>query len=95
MGGVFGRQFVNEEGRSIGQAALHAGWKGELAGNNRIAINGLEFSDRLMQNRFYYGLNSNLSLSDQLGFYGYVERESGEGYTKEVEAGLGLKYRFF
>lgn len=48
-----------------------------------------------MQNRFYYGLNSNLSLSDQLGFYGYVERESGEGYTKEVEAGLGLKYRFF
>ena len=94
LGAVFGKNFLDAQGHRIGQAAMHAGWKGELAGNNRITVNGVDFTDRLLKNRFYYGLNGNLAVTENLSLYGYVEREQGQGYTKEVEAGVGLKYRF-
>jgi len=46
------------------------------------------------KHRLYYGLNYNANLTDNLRCYGYVEREQGHGYTKEIEAGIGLKYTF-
>ena len=94
LGVVIGRSFKDAKGAERGQAALQLGWKGELAGNSRIAVNGEEFSERLMQNRVYYGFNGNMKLTDSLSVYGYLERESGSRYTKEIEAGVGLKYRF-
>ena len=42
------------------------------------------------KHRLYYNAN----LTDNLRCYGYVEREQGHGYTKEIEAGIGLKYTF-
>ncbi len=94
VGAVFGKTFKDQNGNSRGQVALHFGWKGELNGKNTIRVNETEFSERLMKNRFYYGLNYNMMFTDNLRCYGYVEREEGHGYTKEIEAGIGLKYAF-
>ena len=46
------------------------------------------------KHRLYYGLNYNANLTDNLRCYGYVEREQGHGYTKEIEAGIWVKYTF-
>ena len=94
VGAVVGKNFLDMNGRMRGQAALDFGWKGELTGKNKLRINKTEFSDRLVKHRFYYGANYNVNLTDNLRCYGYVEREQGHGYTKEIEAGVGLKYTF-
>ena len=94
VGAVVGKNFLDMNGRMRGQAALDFGWKGELTGKNKLCINETEFSDRLVKHRFYYGANYNVNLTDNLRCYGYVEREQGHGYTKEIEAGVGLKYTF-
>ena len=94
VGAVVGKNFLDMNGRMRGQAALDFGWKGELTGKNKLRINETEFSDRLVKHRFYYGANYNVNLTDNLRCYGYVEREQGHGYTKEIEAGVGLKYTF-
>ena len=94
VGAVVGKNFLDMNGRMRGQAALDFGWKGELTGKNKLRINETEFSDRLVKHRFYYGANYNVNLTDNLRCYGYVEREQGHGYTKEIEAGIGLKYTF-
>ncbi len=94
VGAVVGKTFLDMNGRMRGQAALDFGWKGELTGKNKLRINETEFSDRLVKHRFYYGANYNVNLTDNLRCYGYVEREQGHGYTKEIEAGIGLKYTF-
>lgn len=94
VGAVVGKTFMDMNGTMRGQAALDLGWKGELIGKNKLRINETEFSDRLVKHRFYYGANYNVNLTDNLRCYGYVEREQGHGYTKEIEAGIGLKYTF-
>ncbi len=46
------------------------------------------------KHRFYYGLNDNANLTERQRCYGYLEREQGHGYTKEVKAGIGSRYLF-
>ena len=46
------------------------------------------------KHRFYYGLNDNANLTERQRCYGYLEREQGHGYTKDVKAGIGSRYLF-
>ena len=58
------------------------------------AVNDVPFSDRLLHNRFYYGVSGYVTHGENLAFYAYAEREKGQGYAKAFEAGIGMKYRF-
>lgn len=46
------------------------------------------------KHRLYYGLNDNANLTERQRCYGYLEREQGHGYTKDVKAGIGSMYLF-
>ncbi|MCI6632605.1 MAG: hypothetical protein MR720_06565 [Sutterella sp.] len=46
------------------------------------------------KHRFYYGLNDNANLTERQRRYGYLEREQGHWYTKDVKAGIGSRYLF-
>lgn len=94
IGGVLGKTFTSFETGRFGEVALHAGWKGNLFARNGITVNDVPFSDRLLHNRFYYGVSGYVTHGKNLAFYAYAEREKGQGYAKAFEAGLGMKYRF-
>lgn len=94
IGGVLGKTFTSFETGRFGEVALHAGWKGNLFARNGVTVNDVPFSDRLLHNRFYYGVSRYVTYRKNLAFYAYAEREKGQGYAKAFEAGLGMKYRF-
>lgn len=94
IGGVLGKTFTSFETGRFGEVALHAGWKGNLFARNGVTVNDVPFSDRLLHNRFYYGVSGYVTHGENLAFYAYAEREKGQGYAKAFEAGLGMKYRF-
>lgn len=94
IGGVLGKTFTSFETGRFGEVALHAGWKGNLFARNGVTVNDVPFSDRLLHNRFYYGVSGYVTHRKNLAFYAYAEREKGQGYAKAFEAGLGMKYRF-
>ena len=94
LGGVFGKNFTSPETGRFGQAALHAGWKGSLFAGSGVTVNDVRFSDKLLYNRFYYGVSGYITQGENLSFYAYAESEKGQGYAKALEAGIGMKYRF-
>lgn len=94
IGGVLGKTFTSFETGRFGEVALHAGWKGNLFARNGVTVNDVPFSDRLLHNRFYYGVSGYVTHRKNLAFYAYAEREKGQGYAQAFEAGLGMKYRF-
>lgn len=94
IGGVLGKTFTSFETGRFGEVALHAGWKGNLFARNGVTVNDVPFSDRLLHNRFYYGVSGYVTHRKNLAFYAYAEREKGQGYAKAFEAGLGMKCRF-
>lgn len=94
IGGVLGKNFTSQETGRFGEVALHAGWKGNLFARNGVTVNDVPFSDRLLHNRFYYGVSGYVTHGENLAFYAYAEREKGRGYAKALEAGIGMKYRF-
>lgn len=94
IGGVLGKTFTSFETGRFGEVALHAGWKGNLFARNGVTVNDVPFSDRLLHNRFYYGVSGYVTHRKNLAFYAYAEREKGQGYAKAFEAGPGMKYRF-
>lgn len=94
LGGVFGKNFTSPETGRFGQAALHAGWKGSLFAGSGVTVNDVRFSDKLLYNRFYYGVSGYITQGENLSFYAYAESEKGRGYAKALEAGIGMKYRF-
>lgn len=94
IGGFLGKNFTSQETGRFGEVALHAGWKGNLFARNGVTVNDVPFSDRLLHNRFYYGVSGYVTHGENLAFYAYAEREKGQGYAKAFEAGIGMKYRF-
>ena len=44
--------------------------------------------------RFYYGLDFDWQLTDNLRAYSRLEREQGNAYTKDYDISLGVKYAF-
>lgn len=94
IGGVLGKTFTSFETGRFGEVALHAGWKGNLFARNGVTVNDVPFSDRLLHNRFYYGVSGYVTHGENLAFYAYAEREKGQGYDKAFEVGIGMKYRF-
>ena len=57
-------------------------------------VNNVKFKEDLLKTRFYYGAGTDWTVSKNLKVFGYVEREHGSRYTKEIEVLAGVKYSF-
>ena len=83
------------------QAALIGGVKHEfLGGDQTIHYTGVENvklsakADDIAGTRLYYGVNMDWQLAQNLRLFGEVSREEGDGYTKDYDVSIGLKYSF-
>lgn len=83
------------------QAALIGGVKHEfLGGDQTIHYTGVDNvklsakADDIGGTRVYYGVNMDWQLAQNLRLFGEVSREEGDGYTKDYDVSIGLKYSF-
>ena len=83
------------------QAALIGGVKHEfLGGDQTIHYTGVDNvklsakADDIAGTRVYYGVNMDWQLAQNLRLFGEVSREEGDGYTKDYDVSIGLKYSF-
>ena len=83
------------------QAALIGGVKHEfLGGDQTIHYTGVDNvklsakADDIAGTRIYYGVNMDWQLAQNLRLFGEVSREEGDGYTKDYDVSIGLKYSF-
>ena len=83
------------------QAALIGGVKHEfLGGDQTIHYTGVDNvklsakADDIAGTRIYYGVNMDWQLAQDLRLFGEVSREEGDGYTKDYDVSIGLKYSF-
>ncbi len=44
--------------------------------------------------RAYYGVSADWKIDDTWRFYGQISREEGNGYTKDYDASVGIRYAF-
>lgn len=102
---VIGKKFnygtVNDLDKRYFQAALIGGVKHEfLGGDQTIHYTGVDNvnlsakADDIAGTRIYYGVNMDWQLAQDLRLFGEVSREEGDGYTKDYDVSIGLKYSF-
>lgn len=102
---VIGKKFnygtVNDLDKRYFQAALIGGVKHEfLGGDQTIHYTGVDNvnlsakADDIAGTRVYYGVNMDWQLAQNLRLFGEVSREEGDGYTKDYDVSIGLKYSF-
>lgn len=94
LGVVAGRDFIDSLGNNKGQLYARLGVNHEFLGDQAIRVNNIRFSDDLLGTRVYYGLAGEWSPYENIKLFGYVERENGSDYTKEIEISAGIKYTF-
>ncbi len=94
LGVASGKTFFAPDGAYKGQVYARLGVKHELLGDQTIKVNDIKFEDDLLGTRVYYGLGVDWILTDNLKFFGHVERENGSDYTKEFDFNVGVKYSF-
>ncbi len=104
-GVVIGKKFnygsVNDLDKRYFQIAAIGGVKHEfLGGDQTIHYQGVDQvrasvkADDIAGTRAYYGVNMDWQLTQNLRLYGEVSREEGDGYTKDYDVSVGLKYNF-
>lgn len=76
------------------QVQLKGGVKHDFLGDYSLTMNDLEVTKDIGATTFYYGVGADWQLSDNARVYVNVERESGDDYTKEYEANIGVKFNF-
>lgn len=76
------------------QVQLKGGVKHDFLGDYSLTMNDLEVTKDIGATTFYYGVGADWQLSDNARVYVNVERESGDDYTKEYEANIGVKVNF-
>lgn len=102
---VIGKKFsygsVDDLDRRYFQIAVIGGVRHEfLGGDQTIHYTGV---DRVRKNaraediagtRVYYGLNFDWQVADDWRVFAQFDREEGDGYTKDYDFSIGLKYAF-
>ncbi len=99
LGLVLGKRYNGgkvrkEMDRHFTQFYLEGGVKQELAGNQSIRVNGMEFSDKPGGTRLYYGVGMDWNFTDRTRMYAQLERENGSQYQKDYYLTIGLKHQF-
>ena len=82
------------------QIALVGGMNYEFLGDQELLYTGTDGKRARLHaadmdgERFYYGLDFDWQLTDNLRAYSRLEREQGNAYTKDYDISLGVKYAF-
>ena len=78
--------------------ALLGGVTHEVDGESTVSVTGVDGSSRsfdaeeISGTRYYYGLSADWTVSDTFSFYGRLAREEGDGYVKDYDVSVGLRY---
>ena len=71
-----------------------------LGGDQTIHYTGVDRvrknarADAIAGTRVYYGLNFDWQVADDWRVFAQFDREEGDGYTKDYDFSIGLKYAF-
>ena len=93
LGFLFGRKFRAKD-NTWAQVYFKGGVNHEFLDDQKIRINDVKYSDDFIGTRGYYGFGLDWQFSRNARLWAQLEREEGNGYTKEIEASIGVKYRF-
>lgn len=102
---VIGKKFsygtVDDLDRRYFQIAVIGGVKHEfLGGDQTIHYTGVDRvrmnarADDIAGTRVYYGLNFDWQVANEWRIFAQFDREEGDGYTKDYDFSIGLKYAF-
>lgn len=102
---VIGKKFnygtPDDLDRRFFQIAVIGGVKHEFLGGDQTirytGVDGVRISaraDDIAGTRFYYGLNADWQVGQNWRVFAQFDREEGDGYTKDYDVSLGLKYSF-
>lgn len=84
----------NSINRGYLQLLMKGGIRHDFLGAYSLSLNDQVVNKRIGQTTVYYGLGADWQLNDRTRVYINVERESGDNYSKEYEASIGLKVNF-
>lgn len=90
---VLGKKWDLDEGRFF-QPYLKAGVNHEFMGDQKVQINGIEFSDDLRGTRGYYGAGFDLQFAGNARLYAEFEREDGQKASTPWSVSAGLRVEF-
>ncbi len=94
VGFVAGQEFGNLS-QQQGLIYVKGGMKYNFHSEQSISVNGKNFKDNLLEQRFYYGVGMDIMRKQNWRLYSYAEREEGRSYMKDFEIGFGIKYLFY
>ena len=84
----------NSIDRGYLQLLMKGGVRHDFLGDYSLSLNDQLVNKDIGQTTIYYGLGADWQLNDRTRVYMNVERESGDNYSKEYEASIGLKINF-
>lgn len=90
---VIGKKWDLGEDRFF-QPYLKAGVNHEFLGDQKVLVNGIEFSDDLRGTRGYYGAGIDLQFARNARFYAEFEREDGKKASTPWSVSAGLRVEF-
>ena len=93
LGVLLGLKFSASEDAWV-QVYFKGGVNHEFLDDQKIKINDMKYSDDFIGTRGYYGVGLDWQFSRKARLWAQIEREEGNGYTKEIEANVGVKYQF-
>ena len=100
LGLVLGTKFNYGEDREeidkcYSQFYIKGGIKHDFLGSRAVYVGSDKFeSDDIGTTTIYYGLGFDWNLADQWRMYFQAEREKGDGYEKDYEVSIGLKWQY-
>lgn len=90
---VLGKKWDIDEDRFF-QPYLKAGVNHEFLGDQKVLVNGIEFSDDLRGTRGYYGAGFDLQFASNARLYAEFEREDGQKASTPWSVSAGLRVEF-
>lgn len=90
---VLGKKWDLDEGRYF-QPYIKGGVNHEFAGNQKVLVNGIEFTDDLRGTRGYYGAGFDLQFARNARLYAEFEREDGCKASTPWSVSAGLRVEF-
>lgn len=90
---VLGKKWDLDEGRYF-QPYIKGGVNHEFAGDQKVLVNGIEFTDDLRGTRGYYGAGFDLQFARNARLYAEFEREDGCKASTPWSVSAGLRVEF-
>lgn len=105
LGGTFGKVFAlgtsDDPTSSYLSVALKGGMLYQFDGDQSISAHGTDGAIVMVADamdmkgaRAYYGLTADWKIDNSWRMYGQLSREEGNGYTKDYDASIGIRYSF-